>query len=146
MARTSADLVATFRLWCADSPPPAEGATIFGMQMDANMVMPGTPQSDGALRWECAVTLRQAPDGTLRFRGPCVHGTAREPFLYLVLASADEPTHWIRRWKIDLLSIGWDDAEAVAAREGAALEATIVELRGTRPPLRDGGWTVRVPA
>jgi hypothetical protein len=146
MSDTATEHTVTLRLICADRPPPIDRAAVFGMLVQGQVLEAGTPQSDGSLRWECDVRVRGAAGDMLRFKGSCVHGTVPDPFLYLGFAPVDEPRSWIRRWKIELTTIRWDNIEAVVEEEGAVLEATVTQLRGTRPPLRDGGWVVRSPA
>ena len=67
--------------------------------------------------------VRRTPDGALRWSGPYVHGTAREPFLYLGLAAIAAPTTSIRRWKIMLQTITWEAVSEVMDNDHAMLEA-----------------------
>lgn len=129
-------------LLCKDTPAYAAEPVVFGLQNKDQQLDQGTTHETGATLFRCTAMVRRTPDGALRWSGPYVHGTAREPFLYLGLAAVAAPTTWIRRWKIMLQAITAEDVSAVVGDDAALLEATIEVLSGTRPPLCGGGWTV----
>jgi hypothetical protein len=131
------------QLICLSPPSRADDEpVIFGLQNKDRELDSGATQPSGAILFVFQLTVRRTPDGTLRFSGPYAHGTASDPFFYLGLAPMAEPTSWIRRWKIGLAAITWDDVCVVAERDGAVLEGTLAELTGTRPPLVGGEWVV----
>ena len=131
------------QLICLNPPShPHDEPVIFGLQNKDRDLDVGATQPAGAIHFAFQLTVRRTPDGTLRFSGPYAHGTASDPFIYLGLAPVAQPFSFIRRWKIGLASITWDDVCAVAVQDGAVLEGTLAELKGTRPLLVSGGWRV----
>src|SRR3954469_25527388 len=101
------------QITCA-APPPATHAgepTEFGLQDKQQTLHVGTLLPDGALLFACEVAVKQhAATGVPDFGGPFVHGPAGERFLYLgwrPLGGA-----WIKRFKIPLAPISWEQLAA----------------------------------
>lgn len=104
------------RLTCL-RPPMVEGAT-FGLQDRDGTVHAGEWHDDGAVSYAISVLIVRRDEGApVRFSSPYVHGTAAAPFLYLSLKrSAANPEPWVRRLKIPLPALSWDEATSAAAR------------------------------
>jgi uncharacterized protein DUF5990 len=123
-----------------ESPPPATyngQRTEFGLQDKQQGLHAGVSQPDGALHFACEVAVKlhaktDAPD----FGGPFVHGPTSARFLYLgwrPLGGA-----WIRRFKIPLAPISW---EQIAAGQAGALAAHVSATRSGTVALLGAGWT-----
>ncbi len=129
----------------SETQPPTlhEGEpTIFGLQDKQQAVDSGRRCRDGSVEYECVVKVRRGQGDRLRFSGPCVHGTAADPFLYLSWRRGTEPLEWIRRLKISLASITWEQAVAASA-EDSLLEGRVAGTGAARVSLLGDGWTVR---
>jgi hypothetical protein len=133
----------------SEAPPPEEyqdRPTQFGLPDKKKQQFDrGKSHPDGSVQFELEVEVQRiGPTGTLRFRGPCVHGTPAEPFVYLAWTYADEPTN-ICRQKIPLYTIP-DKLIQQAERDPRCLLQTkvppITERTGTVPV----EWTVLAPA
>ena len=124
-----------------EAPPPATHngqPTEFGLQDKQQALHPGALLPDGALRFVCEVTVKPltktyAPD----FGGPFVHGATGARFLYLGWRPPGGV--WIKRFKIPLAPISW---EQIAAGPAIALAARINTMRSGTVALLDGGWAV----
>ncbi len=122
-----------------EAPPPTtyDGqSTEFGLQDNKQALYPGIQQPDGALRFDCEVTVKShaaasAPD----FGGPFVHGPAGARFLYLGWRPPDGA--WIKRFKIPLAPMSWGQIEAGKA---GALAAHISAVRSGTVALLGAGW------
>ena len=125
-------------------PPPAQHerrATEFGLQDKAQELHPGDALADGALMFNCVVTITDAASAA-RFGGPFAHGKPGDQFLYLGWRPRDaERGAWIRRAKISLNAIVPEQLARVAVGNGL-LQARIRAIDASRPQLLDGGWTV----
>jgi hypothetical protein len=130
----------SFRLICVN-PPPDSGSVRFGLQDKKGNLLAGTKQADGSLLYEFELTAKPGKDGAADFSGAYVQGTLGTRFLYLSLgyAGALTPT-WIKRIKVPLSSIGWEQVEAA---QGRALEASIDGRGAATVKLLGEGWTVR---
>ena len=129
------------RLQITCEAPPASiyngQPTEFGLQDKQQALHPGVSQPDGALRFACELAMKpHATTGAPDFGGPFVHGPAGARFLYLgwrPLGGA-----WIRRFKIPLAPIGW---EQIAAGQAGALAARVSAARSGAVALLGAGWT-----
>ena len=135
------------RLICTQPPPSSyEGEpTSFGLQDKRQALDPGQRQSDGSIQYECVVKVRCTEAGVLRFSGPCVHGRGDDPFLYLSWRREAGDTSWIRRLKISLASITWEQVVAASAPDEGLLEGTVSGTGSARVPLLGGRWQVHPP-
>lgn len=129
-------------LVCQDPPPseqdgrPAE----FGLQDTRQVLHPGDPLPDGALRFELDVAVRlHAASGAPDFAGPFVHGPARGRFLYLGWRPVGEAA-WTRRYKIPLAAITWELLDAGA---GGALFARVSTAERAATLTLLEGWEAR---
>src|SRR6185437_10889498 len=95
------------------------------------------------VQYEIEVSVkRDSGTNALRFLGPLVHGMAALPFLYLSWRwTGPEPSPWIKRLKISLTSITWEQIDAASNGGGSLLEATVSGAGGGTVPLLGGGWT-----
>jgi hypothetical protein len=123
------------------APPPAahEGQpTEFGVQDKQQLLQPGIVQPDGALVFSCEVNVKpHASSGAPDFGGPFVHGPAGTRFLYLGWRPVGGA--WIKRFKIPLASINW---EQLAAAQAGTLAARISAARSGTVALLGDGWVV----
>jgi hypothetical protein len=127
------------RIIC-DAPPPATDdgqPTEFGMQDKQQALQAGLPQPDGALRFSCeAIVKPHSITGAPDFSGACVHGPAGARFLYLgwrPLGGA-----WIKRFKIPLAAISW---EQIGSAQNGALAVHVNTTRSGTVALLGAGWT-----
>jgi Family of unknown function (DUF5990) len=122
-----------------EAPPPDTlngQPTEFGLQDKQQALHPGARQPDGSLRFSCEVAVRpQAATGAPDFGGPFVHGSAGGRFLYLGWRPPGGA--WIRRFKIPLTSIGW---EQIAAGQHRALSARVNTAHSGTVTLLGAGW------
>src|SRR5438094_3490839 len=149
------------RVVCQRPPSPQRFGAEFGLQDNSTtadwMIHPGQPRSDGDIHFECECRVRpHQRTGTPNFLGSFVHGDAAERFLYLSWRPVGwrpgqgEPScpGWLRRMKIHLRSISWEQIED-ALKSSGVLEAIVPGTgRDGGPscasvPLVGGGWTVR---
>lgn len=137
----SEKFVISFRLICIN-PPPDTGAIRFGLQDKKGVLQAGTPQADGSLLYEFELTAKPGKHNSADFSGPFVQGTAGARFLYLSLGDASSPTpNWIKRVKVPLSGISWQQVEA-AHRAGAALESAVDGRGAATVKLLGGGWEI----
>jgi hypothetical protein len=127
------------RLIACAVPPPATyngQPTEFGLQDKQQILRPGTPLPDGALRFGCEVTVKpHTTTGAPDFGGPFVHGPAGARFLYLGWRQLGST--WIKRFKISLASISW---EQIAAGQTGALIARVSTTHSGTVALLGAGW------
>ncbi len=129
------------RLICT-SPPPSlhEGdPATFGLQDKRRLLDVGQGRPDGSVAYELVAQARRQAD-SVRFSGQHVHGTAQDPFLYLNWRRRDAPDGWIKRLKISLSGITWDQIEAAT---GGVIESRVEGTGSAKTPLLGKGWTVR---
>jgi hypothetical protein len=84
--------------------------------------------------------VRHAADGSVRYRGPFVHGTPTEPHLYLSLRPVGaEPGAWHRRIKVRFPVLTWDEIEALP--DTSVLATYVSGERSRTVPLHMYEWT-----
>ncbi len=129
----------SFRLICVNPPD----AVRFGLQDKKGKLLTGTRQVDGSLLYAFELTTKPGKDGTLDFSGSYVQGTPGTRFLYLSLGDtgALTPT-WVKRIKVPLSSINWQQVETAQAQNGA-LEAAVDGRGAATVKLLGEGWVVR---
>ncbi len=117
--------------------------TEFGLQDKQQVLHPGEAQPDGSVRYEIAVQARRTPQTNVpRFLGPVVHGTPTTPFLYLSLRRTElGQASWIRRLKISLAAISWEQIAVASATPSGCLEASVDGTGSATVPLLGAGWT-----
>jgi hypothetical protein len=138
--------VASLRLICLAPPAwPEEASVEFGLQDKQQVVHAGHRQDDDSIRYDLTVQVTRSREAAaLRFRGPYVHGTAAVPFLYLSWRRKEPAgSPWLRRLKIVLASITWEQIEALDRLGGGVLEARVSGAGSATAPLLGGGWTPR---
>ena len=128
------------RLICTTPPPSLhEGEpAVFGLQDKRRSLDVGQGHPDGSVAYEFVVRARRQAD-SVRFSGPYIHGTGQDPFLYLSWRRGDVPGAWIKRLKISLAGITWDQVEAAA---GGVIEGRVEGTGSARTPVLGEGWTV----
>ena len=127
--------------------PPAElhngEPTTFGLQDKRRAIDTGAQHPDGSVEFECVVEVRRRQtDGGLRFTGPCVHGTATDPFLYLSLRREGDDASWIKRIKVPLGDISYRQVDEATATEGRYIEGSVDGSGVARVSLLGEGWRV----
>ena len=134
------------RILCRVPPPATErgNPTEFGLQDKQRLLHAGMAQDETALMFVCDCTVKGTPgEGMPRLGGPFVHGTVAEPFVYLAWRHADAPVGaWIRRMKIPLKQISWDDVAAVEGIDRYLL-ATIDAFGSRVTAILPEGWVAR---
>jgi hypothetical protein len=149
------------RVVCLSPPDPEQYSAEFGLQDNSAtatwVIHPGKVQPNGDIHFDCECRVRPNPrTGQPNFLGPFVHGDAAKRFLYLSWrprawdpGQQDPPcSAWVRRIKVHLSPITWEEIESAIQLRGV-LEAAV---RGTGSdggpscasvPLVGGGWTVK---
>ena len=118
------------------------------MQNKNKEVVTGVSSDKSRLTFSFELKVKKTKDGQPNFTGQFAHGSVKERFLYLTTKAQLESGAWhiIRRIKVHLRSIQWEQVEAVLANPNAYLEAQ-VDGRGTASvPLLGDGWTVQIPS
>lgn len=148
------------RVICQRPPSPLQYGAEFGLQDNSTtaawVLHAGQTQPNGDIHFECECRVRPSQStGAPNFLGPFMHGSAAERFLYL----SWRPLHWrpaqpeaigvwVRRIKVHLKSLTWEQIDEAIAK-GGVLEAVVAGTgRDGGPscasvPLIGGGWTVR---
>jgi hypothetical protein len=123
------------------APPPADSEgqpTEFGVQDKQQALRSGIVQPDGALVFSCEVNVKpRAGSGAPDYSGPLVHGPAGARFLYLGWRPIGGA--WIKRFKIPLAPISW---EQLAAARAGVLIAQVSAARSGTVALLGEGWVV----
>jgi hypothetical protein len=124
------DEIRTVRLRILSAaPPPGEREgrhTEFGVQDKQQALHFGRKQPDGSLRFDLEVQAKRNPlTGAVRFGGPFVHGKPAEPFLYLSWKYAEDPPQWIRRQKLSLAAITWEQTEPAGPEQPARFQTSV---------------------
>jgi len=101
------------RLHLTTSPPPLIACngrpTVFGLQDRSGHLMPGTTSPEGRLSFTLDLEVSQdAATGKVRFHSPFIHAPAAGRFLYLSWRYTDGSREWVRRQKLPLASLTWD--------------------------------------
>lgn len=118
-----ADLLA-IRLLREPQPPSPDGSEVrFGLQDKKGAMHDGVTGKDGLTRFDVALTVREAPDGTPDFGGPFASGPRGDRFVYLSWQRTSG-AGFMNRIKVRLKDIDW---ALLRAAEGKRLEA---DLRG----------------
>jgi hypothetical protein len=101
----------------------------------------GIIHADGTITFDITVSVvRHEADGTVRYRGPFVHGTPTEPYLYLSLRPVGaEPAAWRRRFKVRFPLLTWEQVEALP--DTSVLSAYLSGERSRTVPLHMYEWT-----
>ena len=123
-------------------PPTRPGS--FGLQDKNRRLHPPAQEAGGSAVFRCQVRAKPAAaGGPPNFSGAFTHGTPQERFLYLSLRSADSPEEaWIRRIKVPLKSITWQQVETAARHADARLACTVDGGGSGTVKLISGGWQV----
>ena len=124
MTASHNDLTLSLVLTSVPEPPGDEEADL-GLQDKSGAVHAGRPLPKGGLRFTCQVEVLTR-NGDLDFRGPLVHGTPGQRFIYLSWKRRQEAAApWVQRVKVPLNGVA-----AVLDPARGALEA---DITGRRP-------------
>ncbi len=127
----------TLQVTC-QHPPLGHGD--FGLQDKNDRLLPPTSTSADACIFECAVRVKQIEKtGMPNFLGEFAHGTAEERFLYLSLRANNA---YLKRIKVPLKSITWEQVMEAAGRENAKLACAVDSARTGTVKLLGAGWQV----
>jgi hypothetical protein len=129
------------RLSCPDFAAREAVPTEMGIQDRHRVLHAGTCQEDGTITYDITVSVVRHPaDGSVRYRGPFVHGTPAEPYLYISLRPVGaQPAAWRRRLKVRFPTLTWD--EVASLPESAVLATYISGERSRTVPLHTYEWT-----
>jgi hypothetical protein len=135
--------IVRLHITCVTPPlvPPDTTGVNFGVQDRQEVISPGHLQPDGSLQFAIDVVgMHQPGTSEVRWRGPHVHGKPSAPFLYLSLRrDSVHLTAWIRRLKVPLPHLSWDQVEAT---QGTPCFAVSISGSGSGTvPLLGDGWT-----
>lgn len=113
---------------------------LFGLQDKKKNLIAGTQISDNQLQFDFELNVKQLDNGQPNFTGQFAHGTIQQRFVYLTLK--DDTDRIIKRIKVQLNTIQWEQVEAVLSNPDTHLQAQ-VSGRGTATvPLLGEGWVV----
>lgn len=126
----------SLRVICID--PPIEN---FGLQDKNKELKIGISLSDNQTYFDFQLKVKQTDTGTPNFTGNYAHGSVTERFVYLTTKNHEGTI--IRRIKVQLKTIQWEQVQAVLDHPSAFLQVR-VEGHGTGSvPLLGDGWEVR---
>jgi len=131
-----ADQTITLHVTCFNPP-----AMPFGLQDKDRAIAEGEMLPDGQLRFVLKLKVKRTNDGVPNFTGAFAHGPAIARFLYLT--KLDNSNQIVRRIKVPLMSITWDQVEMVLNDSTAYLWATVEGTRSGTVPLLGDGWTIQ---
>jgi hypothetical protein len=138
-------LTVRLRIICLNPPlEPCDGQpTVFGLQDKHGALQAGQPRADGSLEFAFDLQAKLAKNGATNFLGAYAHGTVDQRFVYLSLGFAsDSAQGWIRRLKVPLSSIHWEQVER-AHTNHHILEATVDGGRAGTVRLIGDSWITR---
>ncbi|MGH2391577.1 MAG: DUF5990 family protein [Chloroflexota bacterium] len=129
------------RITCPRLSRPLAGPPEFGGQDRRLQLHPGQVTADGLVTFAVTVSVVRRPtDGSVRYRGPFVHGTPTEPFLYLSLRPVGgDPAAWCRRLKVRFPILTWEQLTALP--DTAVLATCVSGERSRTTPLHVYEWT-----
>jgi hypothetical protein len=108
--------------------PATEGDLDIGIQDKAQYIHIGRPAKDGSVLFECAIEAN-VDASTLDFRGPFVHGTPQNRFVYLSWKRRmGEAAPWYWRVKIPLAGIAKKTVTSLKSSE-----VLLADITGRRP-------------
>jgi hypothetical protein len=129
------------RLICVN-PPATSDSIEFGLQ-DKNQQLQFGEAQDNTLTFDFELTVTQEADGRPNFSGTFAHGTKQDRFLYLALRRI-QSGDWqnIKRIKIPLKSITWQQIEDVINSPDKRLTASVSGQGAAMVALLGAGWSV----
>jgi hypothetical protein len=134
------------RVICVDVPEWAGGfqEIDFGLQDKNLALLAGDEIAPQQRAYSVSVEVEQAEEGLPNFKGPFVHGTPKDRFLYLTLKGRGGDDDWqiIKRIKISLKPITWAQVAQVLADEHKQLEVSVSGAGAASVPLLGAGWLV----
>jgi len=133
---------AKIRIICLNPPEYDDDQIYFGLQDKSNDLKPGNVREDGALEFACELKAAHGEGTDMpNFTGSFTHGTPKERFLYLSYGTqAGGVWNWLKRIKIPLKGITWEQVEAVANNDHV-LEASVDGQQAATVKLIDG-WNI----
>ncbi len=130
----------SLRVIC-EHPSPAP----FGLQDKHRDIAEAEQLADGGLAFSLQLKVKQADTGQPNFTGTYAHGTVQDRFLYLTQKVRDgKGWRILKRLKIPLKSITWEQVEAVLTNPNAVLQVTVSGHGTGTVPLLGDGWTVEL--
>ncbi len=131
----------TLEITCLQ-PPTRQG--VFGLQDKNRRLHPPAQEAGGSAVFRCQVRAKPAAaSGPPNFLGAFTHGTPQDRFLYLSLRPVDGPEDaWIRRIKVPLKPITWEQVDAAAGHADARLTCTVDGGGSGTVKLISRGWQV----
>jgi hypothetical protein len=131
-----ADQTITLHVLCLNPP-----AAPFGLQDKQGGIISGDALPNDRLSFVLTVKVKQKADGTPNFTGVYAQGPASARFLYLT--KLDAAGQILRRIKVPLNSITWDQVQTLLADTAAYLLAEVEGTRTGTVPLLGAGWIVK---
>lgn len=129
------------RVICIDPPLGTDSDVFhFGLQDKNKQLLTGDKSATNTLMFECELDVKQHTDDTPNFTGSYTHGSRGERFLYLTLMSPQSEI--IRRIKIPLKTITWEQVQTVLEDNSAILQVTVGGQRSGTVPLLGDGWVI----
>ena len=138
--------VITMRVLCIDVPTSAAGFEDiqFGLQDKDKRLLYGSTNTNDQRQYDFTLSVQQHSDETPNFTGAYAHGDRTNRFLYLTLmGQRDDDWKIIKRIKIQLRSITWDQVQAVLDDASRLLEVTVSGKGTATVPLLGDGWVAK---
>ncbi len=115
---------------------PPDG--LFGLQDKNRNLIEGIRISDNQLQFDFELNVKQLDNGLPNFTGQFAHGTVQQRFVYLTLK--DETDHIIKRIKVQLNTIQWEQVETVLSNPDTHLQAQVDGRGAATVSLLGEGW------
>ena len=117
----------------------------FGLQDKNQSVVKGKSQTANQAYFDFELNVQQTDSGQPNFTGQFAHGSVKERFLYLTTKgqAASGGEHIIRRIKVHLKTIRWEQVAAVLNNPDAFLEVRVDGRGAASVPLLGDGWIVQ---
>lgn len=131
MAKQSIDV----RIICSN--PPSGN---FGLQDKQRSLKQGVFLDEKRLAFDFELTVKQTDAGIPNFTGKYAHGTPSKRFVYLTLKEGDEKI--IRRIKVQLGTIQWEQVMAVLEIANSCLQVEVDGRGSGSVPLISDGWII----
>lgn len=131
---------------CLDPPETPAGlqTMVFGLQDKDAELLAGYEIAPNRRGYPFSIEVEQHKDGSPNFTGRFAHGSHQDRFLYLTQKGllADGGWHIIKRIKVTLKPITWEQVERVLRDERKQLEVVVSGQGAATVPLLSGGWVI----
>ncbi len=134
------------RVICVDPPDTVSGfqTMIFGLQDKDHELSAGYEITPDRRCYPFSIDVEQHKDGLPNFTGAFAHGSHKDRFLYLTQKELRDDGDWhiIKRIKISLKPITWEQVERVLGDKLKQLEVMVSGQGSATVPLLGAGWVI----